>query len=398
MLTLARLAAALALLPAAAYADGLVIAEVPAALAVSGAQADAFRTGAMPAVGAYVESPRGELGVRLRVGVLGNGPAPGNNERDPGVGGLATAGVAYRLPIGAGWVEGVLGGGITGHDVVPAAEIGAGWEFDIAGVQAGPAVRYLYVDGHDAMGFGSASIVLVGIDVQFGKHRRVSVVTEQHVARIAPPPVEPPPAALEADHEELVDRDTGCMQDGEGCEIAVVDGESLVMHDHRIVLDDRVLFDTDRAKVKSEGYDTIAAIARAWRKHPEWLHVTIEGHADTRGPDDYNMDLSKRRADHVRALFIRDGIAPDQVEAVGYGRTRPRDPEQTEAAHQHNRRVEFAVDQTAPPFGGAAGGGRATAVDQNAPPLGGATAVDQTAATSMGTYLGAAVAAEGAAR
>ncbi len=371
MVTIARLAAALALLPVAAHADGLIIAEVPAALAVSGPQADAFRTGAMPAVGGYVDSGHGEFGVRLRVGVLGNGPAPGNNERDPGVGGLATAGFAYRLPIGAGWVEGVLGGGITGRDVVPAVEIGAGWEFEIAGVQAGPAVRYLYVDGHDAMGFGSASIVLVGVDVQFGKHRRAPVATEQHVARIAPPPpVAPPPAALDDDDEKLVDRDTGCMQDGEGCEIAIVDGEPLVMHDHRIVLDDRVLFDTDRAKVKSEGYDTIAAIARAWRKHPEWLHVTIEGHADTRGADDYNMDLSKRRADHVRALFVRDGIAPDQVEAVGYGRTRPRDPGQTEAAHQHNRRVEFAVDQTAP-------------------------AGEQTTPTSVGTALGAALAAKG---
>ena len=355
MLTLARLAAALALVPAVAHADGLIIAEVPAALAVSGAQADAFRTGAMPAVGGYVTSGPGEVGVRLRVGALANGPAPGNNERDPGVGGLATAGLAYRLPIGAGWVEGVIGGGITGHDVVPAVEVGAGWQFDIAGVQAGPAVRYLYVDGHGEMGFGSASIVLVGVDVQFGKHRRPPIATEQRVARVEPPPpVEPPPAAIEPDGEKVVDRDAGCMQDGEGCEIAVVGGESLVMHDHRIVLDDRVLFDTDRAKVKSEGYDTIAAIARAWRNHPEWLHVTIEGHADTRGEDDYNMDLSKRRADHVRALFIRDGIAPDQVDAVGYGRTRPRDLEQTEAAHQHNRRVEFAVDQTAPTAVGAA--------------------------------------------
>ncbi len=374
MLTLARLAAALALIPAVARADRLVIAEVPAALAVSGAQADAFRTGAMPAVGAYVESAHGELGVRVRVGVLANGPAPGNNERDPGVGGLATAGVAYRLPIGAGWVEGVLGGGITGRDVVPAAEIGVGWQFELAGVQAGPAVRFLYVDGHDAMGFGSASIVLVGIDVQFGKHRRAPVVTEQHVVDLAPPPppVAPPPAALEADDEKLVDRDTGCMQDGEGCEIAIAGGEPLVMRDHRIVLDDRVLFDTDRAKVKSAGYDTIAAIARAWRKHPEWRHVTIEGHTDTRGEDDYNMDLSQRRADHVRALFVRDGIAPDRVDAVGYGRTRPRDLGQTEAAHQHNRRVEFAVD--------------------SAPP----SAADQTVSRAVGTSLGAAVAAEGA--
>jgi len=111
------------------------------------------------------------------------------------------------------------------------------------------------------------------------------------------------------------------------------------------VLDEHVVFDVGRARIHSRGRDVIAAIARAWRAHPEWERVVIEGHADTRGPDDYNLELSRRRAVQVRRVLLRHGIDPLRIDAVGYGRSRPRDSGTTEAAHRRNRRVEFVIDR-----------------------------------------------------
>src|SRR5687767_4726552 len=88
-----------------AHADGWLVAEAPAAIAISDAQASAFRFGAMPAVGVYAETGWLALGLRMRVGMLRNGPAQGSGFDDPGTGGLTTAGFAARASKWGGWVE-----------------------------------------------------------------------------------------------------------------------------------------------------------------------------------------------------------------------------------------------------------------------------------------------------
>ena len=117
------------------------------------------------------------------------------------------------------------------------------------------------------------------------------------------------------------------------------------MKNDRIVLEERVLFAVDHAGLKEEGRSMIGDIVRVWSTHPEWHKLTIEGHADVRGSDAYNLELSRHRADSVRAVFLELGVDPARVEVVGYGRARPRDPGHTEAAYQLNRRVEFAIER-----------------------------------------------------
>jgi outer membrane protein OmpA-like peptidoglycan-associated protein len=104
-----------------------------------------------------------------------------------------------------------------------------------------------------------------------------------------------------------------------------------------------VLFEFDSARVRSAGRDVIEAIAKMWKSHPEWARITIEGHADVRGPDDYNQDLSQRRAERARDVLLHDGFEAERIAAIGYGRTRPRDDGTTEQAHRRNRRVEFVI-------------------------------------------------------
>jgi outer membrane protein OmpA-like peptidoglycan-associated protein len=66
----------------------------------------------------------------------------------------------------------------------------------------------------------------------------------------------------------------------------------------------------------------------------------IEGHTDSTGSDAYNEDLSKRRAASVRRYLEGRGIEGSRLEARGLGESRPRQPNETEAGRQRNRRVE----------------------------------------------------------
>ena len=67
----------------------------------------------------------------------------------------------------------------------------------------------------------------------------------------------------------------------------------------------------------------IAQIAALWREHPEWTSMTIEGHADVRGTDEYNSSISASAAPTTccDVLFVRLGFTTEQMTAVGYGRT-----------------------------------------------------------------------------
>jgi outer membrane protein OmpA-like peptidoglycan-associated protein len=350
MRTLSLLAALAALATAAdARADAWLVAEAPAAVAVSDAQEGVFRPGVMPALGVYASNDHVALGLRVRGGILRNGPAPGGNLADPGAGGLGTVGAALRFHTHGAWIEGVGGGGITGKDLVPAVELGAGWTFGVGSLDIGPSVRYARVYSRDAMSagspsFGTAEIMLAGIDIRFGVDRpaRPRVRAPRAVAaRVAKAP---PVVEAERDRDAVVDRETGCAEVLDGCPLA----EDIVVRDSRIVLSERVLFDFDRVRVRSRGRELVAQIAKLWKAHPEWRHLTIEGHADVRGDDAYNQDLSERRARRVRDVLLANGADPDRVDAIGLGRSRPRAQGDGEDAHSANRRVEFVIDQRIP--------------------------------------------------
>src|SRR2546429_1093382 len=96
-------AAMFAAFPARLHADGWIVAEAPAAVAISEPQSGLFRAGVMPAIGAYTDNGIVALGLRMRAGVLRNGPAPSGQLGDPGMAGLGTVGVALRLALHGLW-------------------------------------------------------------------------------------------------------------------------------------------------------------------------------------------------------------------------------------------------------------------------------------------------------
>lgn len=335
-----------------ASADRWMSAELPTAVAVSDVQEQVFRPGAMPAVGGYVQvSTHFAIGVRARAGVLRDRlKAPiltDANRMEPATGGLATAGLAARVMFGGAYVELVAGGGITGSDVVPAFEAGAGYMFDFAHYSVGPSARYARVQATSSDALGSADLVLVGVDFQFG-HEHHREIVPHYVRTEAPPPVAPvaPVEPFEYDRERVADALPSCadlleyLADDSGCGTGTVEVEG-----DRIILDERVLFDTDHAHVHTEGRAMIRSIVHAAAQHPEWTMLTIEGHADVRGSDEWNQTLSTLRAEAVRAQMVKAGFPADKIQTVGYGRTHPRDPGTTPEALHRNRRVEFVIDR-----------------------------------------------------
>ena len=72
-----------------------------------------------------------------------------------------------------------------------------------------------------------------------------------------------------------------------------------------------------------------------------WKALVICGHTDDRGSKEYNLKLSKKRADAVRNLLIEGGAKPSKIKAIGFGETQPRDRRHNERAWAKNRRVEL---------------------------------------------------------
>lgn len=327
-----------------------LVAEAPAAMAVSEAQEGVFRPGAMPALGTYLDLGPLAVGVRVRAGVLRDGPEPVGNVEDPALGGLLTGALALRGQWRGGWAEVTGGGGVTGSDWVPSFEAGAGWSVSVGALDIGPSMRYLRVVAASTMDtFGSAELALVGVDVRVGRERpkrRAAPVAAARPTPSAPAPEEAPavvePSARDLD--QLVDREESCVEAMEGC----LNLREVTVEGDRLILDELVLFDRGRARLHSRGRRIIRQIAALWLQHPEWRHLRVEGHTCDLGDAEENRVLSQRRAEQVRRVLMRRGVPGELIEAVGLGQTRPRDPGAGESARQRNRRVEFVIERGAP--------------------------------------------------
>jgi outer membrane protein OmpA-like peptidoglycan-associated protein len=77
-------------------------------------------------------------------------------------------------------------------------------------------------------------------------------------------------------------------------------------------------------------------------QYPDTL-IRVEGHTDSTGTEEYNMDLSARRADSVKNLIVQKGIAPVRLETMAFGESSPVATNDTEAGRQMNRRVEIKI-------------------------------------------------------
>jgi len=108
-----------------------------------------------------------------------------------------------------------------------------------------------------------------------------------------------------------------------------------------LTLDD-VLFDTGRAELKPSAGRSIDQIASFLNENPE-RRVQVEGFTDSQGGNDYNLELSQRRADAVARAIVQRGIDAQRVRALGYGEEFPVASNDNAGSRQMNRRVEIIV-------------------------------------------------------
>lgn len=104
-----------------------------------------------------------------------------------------------------------------------------------------------------------------------------------------------------------------------------------------------VYFDYNSSLIKgSDSLATIRNVAEYMREHPN-TSIFVEGHCDERGPEAYNLVLGSHRSNAIRNLLINDGVNPDAVFTISYGKERPIISGPDEESWQQNRRAEFKV-------------------------------------------------------
>ncbi len=103
-----------------------------------------------------------------------------------------------------------------------------------------------------------------------------------------------------------------------------------------------VLFETGKADLKPSAVNDLAQLVSFLNKYPERT-VTIEGHTDNVGSQDFNLGLSQRRAESVRSFLMRQGIDGSRIESKGMGESAPVASNDTAGGRQQNRRVEVII-------------------------------------------------------
>ncbi len=104
-----------------------------------------------------------------------------------------------------------------------------------------------------------------------------------------------------------------------------------------------IYFEYDSSLIKGQrNLQTLRNITDYMRRHPN-VYAFIEGHTDERGPQSYNFALGSRRSNTVRNTLLSDGVNPDNIFTVSYGKDRPAVMESHEEGWSRNRRAEFKV-------------------------------------------------------
>ncbi|MFQ5840656.1 MAG: peptidoglycan-associated lipoprotein Pal [Candidatus Methylomirabilales bacterium] len=103
-----------------------------------------------------------------------------------------------------------------------------------------------------------------------------------------------------------------------------------------------IFFDFDQALIKPAAKEVLSKNV-AWLLENPRAKVTIEGHCDERGTNEYNLGLGERRASAVRDYLVGGGVPRDRIIVISYGEERPFVKGEGERFWQWNRRAHFAL-------------------------------------------------------
>ncbi len=128
---------------------------------------------------------------------------------------------------------------------------------------------------------------------------------------------------------------------------ADIDAVAVLGSSRRVSVPSEVLFafDSDALADRVPGQaGPLDKLVESIRAQPG-ARVTVEGHTDDVGADDYNLALSERRAQAVAAYLAQQGIGKDRIAARGYGKSRPVVANDGDEGRRKNRRVEILIQE-----------------------------------------------------
>ena len=129
-----------------------------------------------------------------------------------------------------------------------------------------------------------------------------------------------------------------------GEEVVVVEEEVVVAYKAPgVVMQEDIYFNFDKATLTPSAQDNLLRKAE-WLRENSDVTVTIEGHCDARGTNEYNLALGDRRAESAKAFLVDLGIAASRVTTISYGEERPVCTQQDEECWAKNRRDNFVVN------------------------------------------------------
>jgi outer membrane protein OmpA-like peptidoglycan-associated protein len=150
------------------------------------------------------------------------------------------------------------------------------------------------------------------------------------------------------DKDGLVDKEDLCPNEpetvnGYADEDGCPDEEQVRVVGQKIVLDDRVNFEQNNARIREVSFPLLERLSRLLQAHPEYIHIEVQGHTDQKGTVEYNKKLSQDRADSVVDFLVKQGIERSRLSAIGFGSEHLLVEGSNERALYLNRRVEFLI-------------------------------------------------------
>ena len=240
------------------------------------------------------------------------------------------------------WIQMGGGPGIADGEVVPVFDIGLGYGFELGPIVLSPMGQITHIIETEGR-FGEGNIFLWhgGVEVAFLDELAAAPGTLPAAEPLAPPASEPI-ADIEREAEEELEEDAALEEPP-----ALKPEEDVAQPfvNDQLSIDERVFFDFDRWEIRPTGREQLDEIVRRYEESGDrWEALIVSGHADRRGPIDYNQDLSRKRAEAVREYLTARGVPIHVLEIEAWGETRPEIADaDTEYEHQVNRRVQFEI-------------------------------------------------------
>jgi outer membrane protein OmpA-like peptidoglycan-associated protein len=153
------------------------------------------------------------------------------------------------------------------------------------------------------------------------------------------------------DNDGIADADDKCpdtagVKQKDGCPF-----ERVRVTMKKINISEKIFFDYNKATIKEKSYQLLNEVATVIKEYDRIKKIEVQGHTDHAGSDEYNQELSQKRAKSVHEYLVDQGVSADRLSFKGYGESKPLvpleegqdDDDESEEAAAKNRRVEFVI-------------------------------------------------------